>query len=137
MRDDEYVIDLKCFDKIHCRRPNYQCINHIEYYILNDDNEIIDSIKITSEPVIDDLYIVDKNTYDKINFYMEENRVMPKITEEYTLHNPADNILTIECEHIYLHQTSMDLKIEFPTEKIEQFDYLIINGIKFKKEKGE
>ena len=45
--------------------------------------------------------------------------------------------LTIECEHIYLHQTSMDLKIEVQTEKIEQIDYLIINGIKFKKDKSE
>ncbi len=60
---------------------------------------------------------------------------MPKITEEYTLHNPSYNILTIECEHIYLNQTSMDLKIEVSNEKIEQIDYLIINGIKFKKDK--
>ena len=131
MRDDEYVIDLKCFDKIHCRRPIYQCINHIEYYILNDDNEIIDSIKITSEPIIDELYIVDKNTYDKIKFYMEEN------TLKVAPYKPSSNTLTLECEHIYLHQTSMDLKIEVPTEKIEQFDYIVINGIKFKKDKSE
>ena len=57
--------------------------------------------------------------------------------EENTLHNPPYNTLTIECEHIYLHQTSIDLKIEVPNEKIEQFDYLIINGIKFKRDKGE
>lgn len=57
--------------------------------------------------------------------------------EEYELYEPSYNILTIECEHIYLHQTSIDLKIEIPTEKIEQIDYLIINGIKFNKDKSE
>lgn len=62
---------------------------------------------------------------------------MPKITEELTLCTPRDRYLIIECEHIYLHQTSIDLEIEVPTEKIEQIDYLIINGIKFKKDKGE
>lgn len=43
----------------------------------------------------------------------------------------------IECEHIYLHQTSIDLKIEIPKEKIEQFDNIIINGIKYSKDKSE
>lgn len=59
---------------------------------------------------------------------------MSKITEEITLCTPRDRYLTIECEHIYLRQTSIDLEIEVPNEKIEQFDYLIINGIKFKRE---
>jgi len=49
---------------------------------------------------------------------------------------PYKNFI-IECEHIYLHQTSIDLKIEVSNEIIEQFDYLIINGIKFKKDKSE
>ena len=49
---------------------------------------------------------------------------------------PYKNFI-IECEHIYLHQTSIDLKIEIPKEKLEQIDYLIINGIKFKKDKSE
>ena len=57
--------------------------------------------------------------------------------EEYALYEPSYNILTIECEHIYLHQTSLDLKIEIPTEKMEQIDCLIINGIKFSKGESE
>lgn len=57
--------------------------------------------------------------------------------EENTLRNPGYNTLTIDCEHIYLHQTSIDLKIEIPKEKLEQFDYLIINGIKYSKDKSE
>ena len=51
--------------------------------------------------------------------------------------NPLYNNLKIDCEYIYLYQTSMDLKIEIPKEKIDRFDYLIINGIKFKKDKSE
>lgn len=51
--------------------------------------------------------------------------------------NPLYNNLIIDCEYIYLYQTSMDLKIEIPKEKIDRFDYLIINGIKFKKDKSE
>ena len=43
----------------------------------------------------------------------------------------------VNCEHIYLYQISIDLKIEVPNEIVEQFDYLIINGIKFKKDKSE
>ena len=50
---------------------------------------------------------------------------------------PLYNNLIIDCEYIYLYQTSIDLKIEIPKEKIDRFDYLIINGIKFKKDKSE
>ena len=50
---------------------------------------------------------------------------------------PLYNNLIIDCEYIYLYQTSMDLKIEIPKEKIDRLDYLIINGIKFKKDKSE
>lgn len=57
--------------------------------------------------------------------------------EENTLRNSGHNTLIIDCEHIYLHQTSMDLKIEVPKEKLEQIDYLIINGIKFKKDRSK
>ncbi len=57
--------------------------------------------------------------------------------EENTLKVEPYKNLIIECDHIYLHQTSIDLKIEVPNEKIEQFDYLIINGIKFKRDKSE
>lgn len=45
--------------------------------------------------------------------------------------------LVIECDNIFLNQKSIDLTIEIPIEKIEQFDILTINGIKFKREKGE
>lgn len=51
--------------------------------------------------------------------------------------NPMYNTLIINCEHIYLYQTSIDLKIEVPKEKIEQFDTIIINGIKYSKDKSE
>ena len=43
----------------------------------------------------------------------------------------------INCDSIYLNQKSIDLEIQIPTEKIEAFDCLIINGIKFKKDKSE
>lgn len=54
-----------------------------------------------------------------------------------TLKNPMYNTLIINCEHLYLYQTSIDLKIEVPKEKLEQIDYLIINGIKFKKDRSK
>ena len=71
LKPETYMIDLAWFDKIHCRRPMYICINFIEYYILDSENEIIDSIKITSEPVAPGIYPVDKETYEKIKRYMK------------------------------------------------------------------
>ena len=59
------------------------------------------------------------------------------LTISNEIKNPLYNNLIIDCEYIYLYQTSIDLKIEIPKEKIDRFDYLIINGIKFKKDKGE
>lgn len=47
------------------------------------------------------------------------------------------NTLVVECNSIYLHQKDIDLKIEVPKEKIERFEYLVINGITFKKDKSE
>ena len=47
------------------------------------------------------------------------------------------NTLVIECNSIYLHQKDIDLKIKVPKEKIERFEYLVINGITFKKDKSE
>lgn len=45
--------------------------------------------------------------------------------------------LIIECDNIYLHQKSIDLTIEIPTEKIEQFETLTVNGVKFVKYRSE
>ena len=59
------------------------------------------------------------------------------LTISNEIKNPLYNNLIIDCEYIYLYQTSIDLKIEIPKEKIDRFDYLIINGIKFKKDKSE
>ena len=59
------------------------------------------------------------------------------LTISNEIKNSLYNNLIIDCEYIYLYQTSIDLKIEIPKEKIDRFDYLIINGIKFKKDKSE
>ena len=140
-----YIIDLKWFDKIHYRRPYYGCINFIEYYILNDDNEVIDSIKLPKEPFVDTLYKVDKKTYDKIKSYMKEEENNISDSQSLTYLEPVETATSnslpknfiINCDSIYLNQKSIDLEIQIPTEKIEAFDCLIINGIKFKKDKSE
>ena len=67
----------------------------------------------------------------------ENGSLKTNLTISNEIKKPLYNSLTIDCEYIYLYQTSMDLKIEIPNEKIDRFDYLIINGIKFKKDKGE
>ena len=67
----------------------------------------------------------------------ENGSLKTNTTISNKIKNPLYNSLTIDCEYIYLYQTSMDLKIEIPNEKIDRFDYLIINGIKFNKDKGE
>ena len=67
----------------------------------------------------------------------ESGYLKTNLTISNEINNPLYNNLTINCEYIYLYQTSMDLKIEIPKEKIDRFDYLIINGIKFKKDKSE
>jgi len=140
-----YIIDLKWFDKIRCKRPQYQCANFIEYYILNDDNEVIDTIKLPPKPFVDTLYEVDKETYYKIKSYMKDET---KNTSDYSdnqnltflepIETVSPNVLPknfiLDCDNIYLNQKSIDLEIQIPTEKIKQFDYIILNGIKFKKE---
>lgn len=42
--------------------------------------------------------------------------------------------LIINCDHIYLTQKGIDLKVEIPQEKIANFEEIIINGIKFTRE---
>ena len=70
--------------------------------------------------------------------YIDENgSLKTNLTISNKIKDPLYNSLTINCEYVYLYQTSMDLKIEIPKEKIDRFDYLIINGIKFKKDKGK
>ena len=67
----------------------------------------------------------------------ENGCLTTNLTISNEIKNPLYNNLIIDCEYIYLYQTSIDLKIEIPKEKIDRFDYLIINGIKFKKDKSE
>lgn len=68
-----YLIDIKWFGCIHCRKPHYQCINFIEFYVLNNNNEVIDSICLYPNETKDGrFYEVDKERYDKIKKYMND-----------------------------------------------------------------
>jgi len=51
--------------------------------------------------------------------------------------NILPKTLIMNCDSIYLHQKSVNLEVQIPTEKVEQFDCIVINGIKFKKDKSE
>lgn len=51
--------------------------------------------------------------------------------EYYTLECTRPKTLQIDCDIITLKERTTDLTINIPTEKIERFDYLILNGIKF------
>ena len=52
--------------------------------------------------------------------------------QQYTLLEcTRPRTLQIDCDTITLKDKSVDLTINIPTEKIEQFDYLILNGIQF------
>lgn len=50
---------------------------------------------------------------------------------ECTLEYIRPRTLQINCDTITLKDRSIDLTINIPTEKIKQFDYLIVNGIEF------
>ena len=68
-----YAIDIGWFNKIHCRHPQYGCIGFIEYFILDDNDQIIDSIKLYPEETTNNIiYKIDKERYDKIKKYMED-----------------------------------------------------------------
>ena len=41
-----YIIDREWFKHIHWRHPSYGCINFEEFFILDDNDEIITSIKL-------------------------------------------------------------------------------------------
>lgn len=47
---------------------------------------------------------------------------------------PKEMALQISCKKLQLLDKSANLTIDIPQEKIEQYDTIIINGIKFKKE---
>ena len=47
---------------------------------------------------------------------------------------PEEMTLQICCKDIKLYDTKANLTIDIPKEKIEQYNTIIINGIKFKKE---
>ena len=59
-----YIIDRKWFKHIHWRHPNYACINFEEFFILDDNDEIIASIKLFPNETKDGrFYWVDKERY--------------------------------------------------------------------------
>lgn len=45
--------------------------------------------------------------------------------------------LIVCCDKIILSQSSLELDIEIPNEKIKNIDCLVINGFKFTKDTGE
>ena len=47
---------------------------------------------------------------------------------------PEEMTLYISCKDIKLCNAKANLTIDIPKEKIEQYDTIVINGIKFKKE---
>lgn len=47
----------------------------------------------------------------------ENGSLKTNTTISNKIKKPLYNSLTIDCEYIYLYQTSMDLKIEIPKEK--------------------
>lgn len=68
------MIDIEWFNKIHCRHPSYICINYVEFFILNDKDEIIDKICLYPQETSDNrFYRVEKERYDKIKKYMNDN----------------------------------------------------------------
>lgn len=64
-----YRVDLKWFDEIRCRRPAYGCINFHEFLILDKNDEVVDSIRIYPKSMGDRIVTVDKETYNKIDYY--------------------------------------------------------------------
>lgn len=71
---DSYCVDLKWFDEIRCRRPTYGCINFHEFLILDKDGEIVDSIRLYPKSMEDRIVTVDKEIYDKIDYYRNNKK---------------------------------------------------------------
>lgn len=70
MNEKPYAIDIEWFEKIHCRHPSNTCINFIEFLILNDEDEIIDSIRLYPQETNNKrIYWVDRERYLKIKKY--------------------------------------------------------------------
>lgn len=55
------------------------------------------------------------------------------VNEGSLLKTDLPNTLIIECDKICIKQKDLELNVEIDTSKIERFDYIIINGIKFQK----
>ncbi len=55
------------------------------------------------------------------------------VRKDLILKNDLPNTLTIECDKVCIKQKDLELNVEIDTSKIERFDYIIINGIKFRK----
>lgn len=81
-----YAVDLLWFvNNVHCRQPLYTTINFVEYFILNEDNDVIDSIQFfPSEKRAPEssIYFVDKKKYDKIMKYVKKEKQENMITKE-------------------------------------------------------
>ncbi len=55
------------------------------------------------------------------------------VRKDLILKTDLPNTLIIECDKICIKQKDLELNIEIDTSKIERFDYIIINGVKFQK----
>lgn len=80
----DYVIDIKWFDCIHCRQPEYsRCVNLKQFYILNDNNDIIDRIELFPNETTDGRFFrVDKVRYHKIIAYMSIKNIKEEKLKE-------------------------------------------------------
>ena len=72
-----YIIDREWFKHIHWRHPSYGCINFEEFFILDDNDEIITSIKLFPNETEDGrFYLVDKERYETVKkYYRRENKL--------------------------------------------------------------
>ena len=65
-----YMIDREWFKHIHWRHPRYGCINFEEFFILDNNDEIITSIKLFPNETEDGrFYLVDKERYETVKKY--------------------------------------------------------------------
>lgn len=68
-----YIVDVRWFEDIKCRKPLYNTIGYIEFLILDDNDEIIDTVLLYEGNRLDSQYLfyVNKETYEKIKHYRE------------------------------------------------------------------
>lgn len=55
----------------------------------------------------------------------------------YAFLEKSPNNFIIDCNNVYLNQRSIDVEIKIPAQRFENIDNIIINNIKYKKDKGE